>query len=509
VTAALALATVAAPPSPVLAKAPTHVSQEAQVAARFDAIAADPQQLRIFLREMPKGGDLHNHLAGAIYAEDYIAWAREAGLCLDEAGTALRPPPCAKGRALPPMSGGEANGDTRLIDALSTRGWQHGIGRNDVSGHDQFFGTFERSNAVEAIAVARMLAAERRIAAGDRLSYLELDHDPLALTRLLPAAPEGALDESGLAARFAQERPLIEAQLAAASAELDRDEAASRRELGCDGPEAEPGCAITVRYLFQAFRAVPPGVVFRSLIMAFAMADHDPRYVGINIVMPEDAPVALRDYDLHMAMIRFLAAKYPRVHRSIHAGELAFGMVAPQELRDHIAKAVDAGAQRIGHGVDIAFEDNARGTMARMAREGIAVEINLTSNDVILGIKGADHPLNLYRRMGVPVVLSTDDQGVLRTDMTNEYVRATREQGLRYRDLKQAARASIEYSFVPGASLWQDRRLGAAVPHCTVLASARCASFLQSSEKARLQAELEQRFDVFERRRLADKPTLQ
>jgi hypothetical protein len=33
-----------------------------------------------------------------------------------------------------------------------------------------------------------------------------------------------------------------------------------------------------------------------------------------------------------------------------------------------------------------------------------------------------------YRAHGVPVVLSTDDEGVLRTDMTNEYVRAVREQ---------------------------------------------------------------------------------
>ena len=174
----------------------------------------------------------------------------------------------------------------------------------------------------------------------------------------------------------------------------------------------------------------------------------------------------MRDYDLHMAMIRFLAAKYPRVRRTIHAGELAFGMVPPQDLRDHIAKAVAAGAQRIGHGVDIAYEEDARGTLARMAREGIAVEINLTSNDVILGVKGAEHPLNLYRRFGVPVVLSTDDQGVLRTDMTNEYVRAAREQGLRYRDLKQAARASIAYSFVPGESLWAGQRIGTPVAAC-------------------------------------------
>jgi adenosine deaminase len=143
--------------------------------------------------------------------------------------------------------------------------------------------------------------------------------------------------------------------------------------------------------------------------------------------------------------------------------------------------------------------------MARMARQGIAVEINLTSNAVILGVKGADHPLNLYRRMGVPVVLSTDDQGVLRTDMTNEYVRAAQEQGLRYRDLKQVARASLEYSFVSGQSLWEARRLGTPAGGCAQgYAVPACRRFLQSSEKARLQLNLETHFAAFETAALAD-----
>jgi adenosine deaminase len=113
--------------------------------------------------------------------------------------------------------------------------------------------------------------------------------------------------------------------------------------------------------------------------------------------------------------------------------------------------------------------------MARMAREGIAVEINLTSNDVILGVKGEVHPLGLYRRHGVPFVLSTDDAGVLRSDMTAEYVRAVREQGLSYRDLKQASRNSLTYSFLPPA------------------------------EKAQALAQLEAQWDAFERERLATK----
>ncbi|CAH0496170.1 Adenosine deaminase [Novosphingobium sp. CECT 9465] len=273
--------------------------------------------------------------------------------------------------------------------------------------------------------------------------------------------------------------------------------------MACGTPGAEAGCKVAVHYLFQALRALPPGPVYRSLILGFMIADADPRFVGVNIVMPEDAYPARRDYKLHMAMIRFLAAKYPNVKLSLHAGEVTLGLVPPQDLRDHIAQAVAVGARRIGHGTGIAFEDKAEDTLARMARDGVAVEINLSSNDVILGVKGEDHPLNLYRAHGVPVVLSTDDQGVLRSDMTNEYVRAAREQGLGYADLKKIARAGLHYSFLPGASLWSDPGLPVPIAMCADLEAPGCVKFLSENGKARLQVELELRFAAFEQARLA------
>ena len=250
-------------------------------------------------------------------------------------------------------------------------------------------------------------------------------------------------------------------------------------------------------------RARPPAQVYRSLILGFLMADADPRFVGVNIVMPEDAYLARRDYKLHMAMIRFLAGKFPKVKLTLHAGEVTLGQVPPEDLRDHIAQALEAGAKRIGHGTGIAFEDNAEDTMTRMAKAGIAVEINLTSNAVILGVKGADHPLNLYRAHGVPVVLSTDDQGILRSDMTNEYVRAVHEQGLDYSTLKTIARAGLQHAFLPGASLWADAEQLVPVTVCDDLATPACGKYLAANEKARLEADLEQRFAKFEAARLA------
>ena len=48
----------------------------------------------------------------------------------------------------------------------------------------------------------------------------------------------------------------------------------------------------------------------------------------------------------------------------------------------------------------------------------------------------------------MPVVLSTDDAGVARIDLTNEYFRAARDYGLSYRQLKAIAGNALRYSFL-------------------------------------------------------------
>jgi adenosine deaminase len=50
------------------------------------------------------------------------------------------------------------------------------------------------------------------------------------------------------------------------------------------------------------------------------------------------------------------------------------------------------------------------------------------------------------------VALSTDDEGVSRSDMNLEYMRGVEEQGLTYPQLKQMAMNSIRYSFASDAT---------------------------------------------------------
>ena len=494
--AGLALFTSLATLSPAAAQTPTGA---VMAAALFDRVKDDPPALRIFLKAMPKGGDLHNHLGGTPYAEDYLRWAGEADLCVDEAGTRVVAPPCSDDRRIKTLGERAPFAFGKLIDAMSTRGLQRGVGTNDASGHTQFFSSFERFGPTGPAAEAGSMAVARQVAAGDRVAYLELTHNPASLIAATLVAADGPLHTTGLATFY--ERTMRDAKpvIDRAIAELDANEAAARKTLACEDAKPDPGCGVTIRYLAWGWRDLPPAQAFTSLILAFALADRDPRYVGINIVQPEDWVIALRDYDLHMAMIRFLAERHPRVHRTLHAGELAFGLVPPAALRDHIAKALDAGAERIGHGTAIAHEDRAAGTLERMARDHVGVEINLTSNDIILGVRGKAHPLRLYRRMGVPVMLSTDDQGILRTDMTNEYLRAAQEQAMSYADLKQMARTSLEQAFIAGDSLWAKGKVGTPVAPCAVtLMAPACRALAKRSPKAALQLKLEDDYTYFE-----------
>jgi adenosine deaminase len=200
----------------------------------------------------------------------------------------------------------------------------------------------------------------------------------------------------------------------------------------------------------QVLRARPPEVVFAQMLLGFELMRADRRWVGLNLVQPEDDNTALRDYALHMRMIRFLRGIYRSSNVTLHAGELAPGLAPPRDLRFHISAAVNvAGAERIGHGVGIRHERNPIALLREMARRDVLVETPLVSNCQILEVCGRDHPIELYRRFGVPVALATDDEGVSRTDLTEQYKRAVRVHRLGYRALKQIANDSLRRAFLP------------------------------------------------------------
>ena len=488
---------------------PVYAQTPEQKAARYlESVRKQPTLLLAFLHDMPKGGDLHNHLDGALYAEDIIDWAVSDNLCVDRTTSQLLAPPCDSCEHYTPKPAIRCAYDdhilyNQIIDAWSMRNWRPG----EESGHDHFFATFEKFGLATHNHVPEAIASVINRAAKERVQYIEFMHTADGRATAQLGAKLGWDDDLGKMREKLLAGGLKEIT-AATSKTLAEDEARAHTELKCGTPEAEPGCNIELRYLYQVLRGLPPEAVFAQIVLGFELASSDPRFVGLNLVMPEDWYVPLHDFHRHMGMLDYLHGVYPKVHISLHAGEIAAGLVKPEDLSFHVRESVERGhAERIGHGVDIMLEKDPIGLMQEMAAGNVLVEINLTSNDQILGISGADHPLPIYMKYGVPVALSTDDEGVARSDMTHEYSRAVESHDLTYMELKRIARQSLEHSFLPGESLWASTKESfRPVAACAADArgkekpSATCAKFLDANEHAREQWKLEAAFADFEKK---------
>lgn len=487
-------------------------SGETRAARAFEEARKEgPAALRVFLYRMPKGGDLHNHLGGAVYAETFIREAGELGICVNAAQLRMD----AKSHApnCPPQESAAKDVTANqhlydaLIDAFSMRTFVPVTGE---SGHDHFFDTFGRFGD-DKLFTGEWIDEVATRAAAQNEQYLELMQTPLFQSAAQVAEKLGwSGDRTGDLAQMTEKLlgdDSFRANVQSASAELARALKSRDALEHCGQPDAHPGCSVTVRFLYQVLRGLPPEQVFAQTLLGFEVASADPDVVGINFVMPEDGYISMRDYALQMHMLDYLHGRYPNVHITLHAGELSEGMVPPDGLKFHIRMAVEQGhAERIGHGVDVMYEDRPWELMKEMAERHTMVEVNLTSNDVILNVKGNEHPFMLYRKAGVPVALSTDDEGVSRIDLTHEYVRAADTYPLSYHDLKLLVRTSIEHSFLPGASVWErvtPEKLEAPVAACRGQLGGEnpkgdCAALVRSSEKAQQEWELERRFHAFE-----------
>ena len=506
--------------------------QEQRAIRAFNAVRQSPLQLSAFLTGMPKGADLHMHLSGAIYAETFLKDAAADLLCVNTAtlsfvknvGTTRSLPPqpvCGEGNVPAATAFKDQHLYDALVDSFSMRTF---VPTTGTSGHDHFFDTFARFSGIDKAHTGEWLDEVATRAAAQNEQYLEIMDTPnfsaaatLGYKLGWPTAhvdPASSSTGDATGTTRAELSHLREALLAGGlgnEVAIDREELDGALEARnqiehCGQPSAAPACSVQIRFLYQVLRSFPPQQVFAQTLLGFEVAAADPRVVGINFVQPEDTFMSMSEYHRQMLMLDYLHSVYPQVHISLHAGEIAPGLVPPEGLSFHVREAVDLGhAERIGHGVDVMYENDPHALLKELAARHIMVEINLTSNDGILGVAAPDHPLPDYRAARVPVALSTDDEGVSRITLTHEYTRAALEFNLSYIDLKDMARTSLEHSFLSGPSLWQQpdaftrvnpacasQPVGAASP------TPKCRAYLLASEKATQQWELEHRYQVFE-----------
>lgn len=427
----------------------------------LEKIRNNPAKLTAFFSQMPKGGDLHHHYSGSVYAESFIHYVIKKDYFIQRETLQIaenkpsndkdwvRFSALAKDRQLDEYK-------FRLLKKWSVKDY------NNVSipSDKQFFETFPGFDIASEKDVDSGLLEIKNRAVKEHVSYIETMLGSIKCDRIDELSSQ--FDPKFHTVLQQKDEQHTQALLDTLYSKLMEKNIVScadnfsvntinklHNSLHIDDN------SFTMRYQTYTVRILEASEVFKRLLLAFDAASKNPLIVGVNILSPENNEVAMRDYWLHMQMFKYCHKKYPSVKYTLHAGELTLGLVKPEELTWHIGSAVyDAGASRIGHGVDMPYEANSYALMSYMKEKRIAVEINLFSNEFILKVKGDRHPVSLYKEFNVPIVISSDDAGVLRTNLTDQYVLlASRYPEFTYDDIKKIVYNSINYSFIKEPSV--------------------------------------------------------
>jgi len=404
----------------------------------FKASATD-KELHQLLYEMPKGGDLHQHLSGAMFSKwwlDLALNARRDGYeyytrvelrnCRQYGYDAFGPQSvnlmfhnlerinyealssCEKSQYLPLAE----------MSKIQAQAWLESI-RLDKSheGRDEFFEThWQRLGDLTANPWIRAegIFLNMRAFADEGLLYME---------------PQVATDGY----RTARGKPIAPEQVAAIfRARLNQKDALAT--------------GVTVRFQQAVLRFLPDAE--QRLEQTYQFVASNWPWVGVNLVGREDNDKGYPLRFLHT--LRALRQKYHGVRLSIHAGEV-------DEPNSHVRDTLLLGADRIGHGLNLITDPQ---TMLLMRHGPYLVEINLISNLLLEYIDHyQSHPFPEYLRTGIPVALSTDDRGMWDSTMTDEFFVAVKEFNLSWSEIKQLSRNSISYSFLEEPEKGQLMRL--------------------------------------------------
>lgn len=411
-------------------------------------------KMTLFLTQMPKGGDIHNHHSGAIYSETYLSWLKAAGKCVST--ETLKIVDCSNSceNCITGDSIEQNNAIyNRIVEKWSDLNFSNHY-HEQTDPADHFFNTFEYFGPISLDFVNDGFEEMKAHAKSENLLYIETMYPPPTISVKFSKAISDSLanyskkkSANGLDNLFDIMSKKITSTKNYNNIINNFIESLKKAHEGIDDSD------FRMRFQVDIYRDQAPADVFTSLHTAFESVSNDNSnlLVGVNIVGQESGFISMRDYWLHMHMFRYLKEKFPTVKTDMHAGELNLGMlhVKPQGLLNHIDQALFiANTDRLGHGVDLPYEKRSIEILKKFKDDKIALEILLTSNEFILGVYGNAHPITIYHDYGVPLVIATDDAGVSRNNLTNEFVLLASRYDFDYHDIKELVFNSIEYSFM-------------------------------------------------------------
>jgi adenosine deaminase CECR1 len=398
----------------------------APFSARFEEIkrTATPTELYTFLYALPKGGDLHNHLGGAILPEWWYAVATDparnggdvfytrtkfsTGL---DTGAPLILFHTVRGYThakFPPA----LQADYVRLDALAPadkQAWLDSLRlERPGEGRKEFFDwIWPRMDELhENLDVTGNVLIETMKAYGaEGLRYLETQQGAFGFHD----NAGGSIAPTAVADFF-------------------------RRRLA--QPDAV-ATGVTVRFQITVLRFAPNAEELLSKKYRFVDAHRD-LWVGLNMAGIEENDKG--NPSRFLATYRELRRQIPAVALSIHAGE----MDGPDA---HVRDTLLLGATRIGHGVNLIMDEDTLLLLQQTRR--VLVEINLISNRLLeYSSDLRTNPFPEYLRTGIPVCLNTDDRGMWDSNLTDEYYAGVTTFNLSWDELVQMGRNSLSFSFV-------------------------------------------------------------
>ncbi len=145
----------------------------------------------------------------------------------------------------------------------------------------------------------------------------------------------------------------------AARAFWDQIEEVRRRTGNAASRMRVQACKVETRYIYQVFRNNPKALVFAQAVLGFELASADPRVVASTSSAMRTTTPPWPTTRSTCAWWAFCAAFIPKFMSACMRASWRWGWCRRKALCCHIRLAVDeAKTDRIGHGVDVMYEDD-------------------------------------------------------------------------------------------------------------------------------------------------------